>query len=648
MCGINGLWNLNGEFVEPRVFDMFTDSLAHRGPDGRGVYVDAQAPLALGQRRLAIIDTSELGRQPMSYADGRYWIVYNGEIYNFLELRTDLLAMGYQFTTDSDTEVILAAYDRWGEDCLLRFNGMWAMAIWDRRMKQLFVSRDRFGVKPMHYFYDGERFAFASEMKAFLALDWFPVEFDEEMIATALTHYHLVEGTERCLLKRLHRLPGGHCLTVRMDGSLVKRRWWNTLDHLTKVPRRYDDQAERFKELFLDACRIRMRSDVGIGTALSGGLDSSSVLSAMRHIHHSSGNMERLAVDWQRAFTATYPGTPEDERKYAEEVIAHTGVQAVYSEIEPALMLRHYDDILFQFEELSDIHVGPWQVYKEQRENNVIVSVDGHGGDELLGGYYYHVQAALRDALKPFPHLWRYSDLKQTLLSLDLFPHEADYNVPTFSSLLTEKIEALRWKMRGNNSTLNSSNPWLNYYPVSFSPRPLEADRFRLRKRSQFFEKLYLSFHYIDLPTNLRDFDRLSMAHGVEVRAPFLDWRLVTYSFSLPSTSKMGHGFTKRILRDAMRGVLPESIRIRKSKGGFVNPAGAWLANHAETFIMDWLSSEQFINSSIWHGRQIQQDVGNAFRTRNYHIIHQGWLYLQAMHLMRLFRERATASRTLI
>lgn len=645
MCGITGLWNLNGEFVETRVFDRFTDSLAHRGPDGRGVYVDAQLPLALGQRRLAIIDTSELGRQPMSYADGRYWIVYNGEIYNFLELRMDLLAMGYQFVTDSDTEVILAAYDRWGEDCLLRFNGMWAMAIWDRQAKQLFVSRDRFGVKPMHYFYDGERFAFASEMKAFLALDWFPVEFDEEMIATALTRYHLVEGTERCLLKRLHRLPGGHSLTLRADGSMIKRRWWNTLDHLTEVPRRYDDQVERFKELFLDACRIRMRSDVAIGTALSGGLDSSSVLSAMQHIRRSSGNMQRLAVDWQRAFTATYPGTPEDERKYAEEVIAHTGVQAMYTEIEPAMMLRYYDDILFQFEEISDIHVGPWQVYKAQRENNVIVSMDGHGGDELLGGYYYHVQAALRDTLNPLPRPWRHSDLKQTLLSLDLFAHEADYNVPTFSSLLMEKIETLKWKMRGISSTMVSSNPWLNYHPVPFSPKPLEADRLRLRKHNRLFEKLYLSFHYADLPTNLRDFDRLSMAHGVEVRAPFLDWRLVTYSFSLPSASKIGHGFTKRILRDSMRGILPETIRVRKSKGGFVNPAGAWLANHAETFIMDGLSSGQFMNSSIWRGTQVQQDVTSAFHTRNYYAIQQGWLYLQAMHLMKSFKEKALDNR---
>ena len=161
MCGITGLWNLNGEPVNPHMFDRFTDSLAHRGPDGRGVYVDAQLPLALGQRRLAIIDTSDTGRQPMPYVNGRYWIVYNGELYNFLELREELIKAGYTFTTDSDTEVILAAYDRWGKDCFLRFNGMWALAIWDSQEKELFISRDRFGVKPMHYFYDGERFAFA-------------------------------------------------------------------------------------------------------------------------------------------------------------------------------------------------------------------------------------------------------------------------------------------------------------------------------------------------------------------------------------------------------------------------------------------------------------------------------------------------------
>src|SRR5574341_693777 len=167
MCGIAGLWNLNGEPLSPEALTCFTDSLAHRGPDGRDIYIDSQANLGLGHRRLAIIDTSDGGRQPMPYADGRYWIVFNGEMYNFLELKKELEQLGYAFRSDSDTEVILTAYHHWGEDCQLKFNGMWAFAIWDRVERKLFISRDRFGVKPLIYYFDEKHFAFASEMKAF-------------------------------------------------------------------------------------------------------------------------------------------------------------------------------------------------------------------------------------------------------------------------------------------------------------------------------------------------------------------------------------------------------------------------------------------------------------------------------------------------
>lgn len=253
MCGIVGLWQRNHEPVLQDGLRRFTDSLSHRGPDGSGFYIDPEANLGFGHRRLAIIDISEAGRQPMSYAGGRYWITYNGEIYNFLELRDELRGYGYSFATESDTEVILAAYDKWGADCQPRFNGMWAFAIWDRQERRLFLSRDRFGVKPLMYFYDGQRFAFASEMKAFLALEWFQVEFEPGMVAAALTDHQLVEGTERTLLRGLKRLLGGYCLTLEQDGDLSIRRWWNTLDHLEPAPASYSEQAERYRELFLDA-----------------------------------------------------------------------------------------------------------------------------------------------------------------------------------------------------------------------------------------------------------------------------------------------------------------------------------------------------------------------------------------------------------
>jgi asparagine synthase (glutamine-hydrolysing) len=229
MCGITGFWNLDGRSVSRMELERFTDSLAHRGPDGNGFYIDTDAKLGLGHRRLAIIDTSDAGRQPMPYAGGRYWISFNGEIYNFIELRSELEQHGYSFSTESDTEIVIAAFDKWGIDCQLRFNGMWAFAIWDRQERKLFLSRDRFGVKPLLYFYGGRRFAFASEMKAFLALDGFIAGFDPEMVAAALIDSKAVEGTERSLLCNLKRLLGGHCLIIDQKGDLKIQRRSNTI-----------------------------------------------------------------------------------------------------------------------------------------------------------------------------------------------------------------------------------------------------------------------------------------------------------------------------------------------------------------------------------------------------------------------------------
>lgn len=196
MCGITGFWNLDGRPVFREELIRFTNQIAHRGPDGWDVYVDDSAAVGFGHRRLAIIDITDSGRQPMSFADGRYWIVFNGEIYNFVELRKELEGYGYQFKTDSDTEVVLASFDKWGEDCRFKFNGTWAFSIWESRERKLFLSRDRFGVKPLIYYFDGKRFAFASEMKAFLALDGFLAEYNPTILANSLEDPALVEGAE--------------------------------------------------------------------------------------------------------------------------------------------------------------------------------------------------------------------------------------------------------------------------------------------------------------------------------------------------------------------------------------------------------------------------------------------------------------------
>ena len=625
MCGIVGLWNLDGQPVSERLLECFTDSLAHRGPDGNGFYVDSKASLGLGHRRLAIIDTSEGGRQPMSFGGGRYWITYNGEMYNFLELRMELEQLDYQFRTDSDTEVILAAYHRWGEDCQLRFNGMWAFAIWDREEQRLFISRDRFGVKPLTYYFDQKHFAFASEMKAFLALDWFEPAFDPAMVAAALSNERLIEGDERCLLRGLQHLFGGHCLTLRAGEAPKIRRWWNTLDHLEPVPKTYEDQVIRFRELFLDACRIRMRSDVPIGTALSGGLDSSSILCGMRHVRDGGSANDRLAADWQRAFIMTYPGAAIDERKYADQVIQHTGAIPVYCTGSSDLYLEHFDRILFQYEEISDLHLGPWLVHKAQRENGIVVTIDGHGGDEALGGYPWYVTAALKDALgKLAPR--RASELVSIMKGLELFP-EDEFYIKSARALLAK-------------ATKGQGQTWLVQIPAQFTSPAYEEDQLRIQDRDNLFKTLYKDFHYIQLPTNLRDFDHLSMAHGVEVRSPFMDWRLVCFVFALPATAKIGSGFTKRILRDALKGILPEPIRMRTRKLGFPNLADAWTSPRAQAFMRDVISSAEFRESRIWDGRKVAADLGAAIRDQDNETLHQAWIYVQAASLMRLFREK--------
>ena len=625
MCGIVGLWNLNGKPVSPEELKCFINSLAHRGPDGSDIYIDSNANLGLGHRRLAIIDTSDSGRQPMSYADGRYWIVFNGEMYNFLELKSELEVLGYGFKSESDTEVILTAYHHWGEDCQLKFNGMWALAIWDSEERKLFVSRDRFGVKPMIYHHNEKHFAFASEMKAFLALDWFQPEFDPTMVALALTNERLIEGDERCMLKGLNHLLGGHCLSLRPGEQPKIRRWWNTLEHLELIPHNYDDQVARFRELFLDACRIRMRSDVPIGTALSGGLDSSSILCGMTHIRNTTNASDRLAHEWQKAFIMTYPGAVIDERNYADEVIKKTGVTPIYCTGASDLYLDHFDDILFQYEEISDIHLGPWLVHKTQRENNVVVTIDGHGGDELLGGYPWHVTAALKDSISRFSPR-RTRDLISIMKGLELFPKNQFY----FRS-----AQALLSKL-----TRENKQPWLAQRAADFKSSAYQHDVPLIKDRDALFKSLYVDFHFTQLPTNLRDFDRLSMAHGVEVRSPFMDWRLACFAFSLPSSAKIGSGFTKRILRDALKGTLPESIRTRTRKLGFPNLAEGWTSPRAQEFIRDVVHSANFQGSNIWDGKKVAADLSTAIQTQDYDKLHQAWIYIQAASMMKMFSEK--------
>ena len=392
MSGVVGYWSYSSADLAAAVFAEFTHSLAHRGPDGFGIEHFPGARLWLGHRRLAIVDLSERARQPMSYAEGRYWLTYNGEVYNYVELREELRGLGHRFISDSDSEVILAAYAQWGQDCQFRFNGMWAFAIWDAREHRLFLSRDRFGVKPLHYCDHAGAFVFASELKAFLTLPWIDGAFDPEILAETLADVYGQEATPDTLLPGVRRLPAGHAMLVEADGSIRINAWWNTLDHLPQPRASLDEQAEEFRALFFDACRLRLRSDVPLATALSGGLDSSAIACTLAELGRR-GVVEHAPKDWQRAFVACFTGTPYDERLHVKAVVDHTGMMPCYLDVDDHQALENIERVIFDHEKIYWFPpVGSWTLYRAMCIAGIRVSIDGQGSDEMIGGYHLFVE----------------------------------------------------------------------------------------------------------------------------------------------------------------------------------------------------------------------------------------------------------------
>jgi asparagine synthase (glutamine-hydrolysing) len=519
----------------------------------------------------------------MSYVQNRFWITFNGEIYNFIEIRRDLEKRGHSFRGGSDTEVILAAYAEWGPECTTRFNGMWAFGIWDAQEKSLFLSRDRFGKKPLFYAWIGDRFVFASEMKAiYPLLDEVRPSRDFEWMKGNIFAY---ETTDKCLVEGIKRFPAGHSAILK-DGSLNLRRYWNTLDHLVDVPTRYEEKVEQFRELFIDACRIRMRSDVPIGTALSGGIDSSAVASTMAHIGKSITE-ERLAHDWQRAFVATFPGSPLDETHFAKKVVDKHGLSAAFVEIDPMKSIDKLDWYFYQFEELYVTSPIPMiQLYGSMRRAGVIVTLDGHGADELFVGYPNELFEASVDCDIDIDEI--------STLYREMFPKDtSQFQVPSNNHVLYAYFVLRKLGRR-----------ILGKHIVS---RDVTHPNFH--RLDRFNQYLYVLTHETILPTLLRNYDHYSMINGVEIRAPFMDHRIVSYAFSLPMRSKIGDGFTKKIVRDALSDLMPTEIVKRKTKVGFNSPIVDWMQKQMKDYFLDVVNSDDFKNSRLINAAQVKKQI---------------------------------------
>jgi asparagine synthase (glutamine-hydrolysing) len=588
VCGIFGLVNKTGPVDADKV-DRLTDLVAHRGPDGRGVRIDGN--VGLGHRRLAIIDLSEDGAQPMRHPGYPIWITYNGEIYNYLELRTELEALGFTFRTASDTEVLLTAYLCWGEKCLDRFNGMWAFAIHDERNNTLFCARDRFGVKPFYYVNTDKEFAFGSEIRQLLPL--IETRVAEDDLVNDFLVCGLSDHTNRTFFTGVEKLPSGHLLRVDIStGQIETDRYYSLCRHSMAVD---ENKAPNLvRELLEDATRLRLRSDVRVGTCLSGGLDSSTVatLAAKHYSLNSSGAFF--------AITAVSQQASNNEERYAAEVATKSGLN--WLRTEPT-----YEEFASTAETLLDVQEEPfggpsimmqYEVMKTARSNGVIVLLDGQGGDETLLGYHRYYAAWLLDHLK--------RDGISGFLSA--------FRAAMHAGIPPQRL--IMYLLGASSGGIRSAFYRWRYNFLKKPELPESLRRFA-RATHDAPAMQVLEITETNLPMLLRFEDKNSMRFGIETRLPFLDYRFVELALALPTRVKLNKGWTKWPLRGAAQGILPASICWRKDKIGFAAPDQIWLTRHSPVMyakVIDSALLARYVDMEVLKKRFHRLDLGMRWR----------------------------------
>jgi asparagine synthase (glutamine-hydrolysing) len=535
-----------------------------RGPDRGGV--------ALGHRRLAIVDLSAHGHQPMSYR-GRYWITYNGEVYNHVELRAELASLGHQFSSSSDTEVILAAYAQWGPECLNRFNGMWGLAILDRSAGTLFLARDRFGIKPLYYRLVKGRFAFASEIKAFTALkDWDPGVNRGQLMDFLV--WGVIDHTEETMFSGVRQLAAGHYLVLETTAfgrhpangldvaGLKPTRWYDLPPATARAPKA---PAEELRFLLQDAVRLRLRADVTVGSCLSGGLDSSAIVCLM------SGLLAEAGVSGtMKTFTSRSPDPQFDESEYASAVIAASGAQGSFVTPSAEVLMQDLDRLIWHQDTpiITGSTIAQWMIFQEARKNGVIVMLDGQGADEILCGYRGFFGAYLA-TLAGNGHFLQWAREVGALRRESAFPpirslgYTAAYLWPGL----------LRW-LGSFDKRAYSERGWISpAHQKAFEADPVAA----MGGRSSVVRDMSAAqVRSTNLPMLLHWEDRNSMAFSVEARVPFLDYRVVELCLRIPDAEKLGGGVAKAVIRKSMQGIVPEKILRRRDKMGFLTSEPVW------------------------------------------------------------------------
>lgn len=598
MCGITGVMRFDGAPIDGDALKCMTDTIAHRGPDGEGRYISG--PIGLGHRRLAIIDTSPAGKQPMSNENGTIWITYNGEIYNFQDLRLELQACGHQFQSNTDTEVVIHAYEEWGVACLQRFNGMFAFALWDENRQQLWIVRDRIGIKPLFYCHLNNRLLFGSEIKAILCDEKLERLIDLEALSYYLALFYT--PAPYTLFRHVRQLMPGHYLLVEADGRVKDVEYWD-LNYHEEYLRTDQYYIDEFSHLLKDAVRLRLVSDVPFGSFLSGGVDSSSIAYFMTQI---------LDVPL-KTFSIGFGESSYSELKYASKMADLLQAER-HEQIITAEAAQILPKLVWHAEEpTADSSMLAVYYLSQLTRKHVSMALSGDGADEIMAGYDTYQAHYLRQIYRLVPAFLRRHLVNPVITSLPASDGKITlgYKLKRFAAAaeLTADDAHASWRVifnaaarkellspLGGNADIRAD--FLDLYRSLFSKTNAQHSLNRM---------LYVDTRFY-LPNDmLVKVDRMSMAHGLEVRVPFLDHRIVEFLAKVPPQLKLQSFVRKKyILKAAMKDFLPNEILARR-KEGFNLPHPRWIKNEMKPYISDQFSSSNLKNIGILNPRVAQQ-----------------------------------------
>ncbi len=610
MCGIAGMIEKEGVDASNATLKKMTDSISHRGPDDEGFFFDGN--IGLGHRRLSIIDTSAAGHQPMASRDQKLWLTFNGEIYNYLELKDEL---GGQYQSASDSEVILAAYEKWGTDCVKRFNGIFAFAIWDSQKKLLFCARDHLGVKPFYYTYKNGVFYFASEIKAILAAG-IKAQPNDAIIYDYLA-YGYYQHDAQTFFKDIMQLSGGHTLTLK-DGEIKIVCYWD-LAEKRAVPAK---TAEEFIYTFRDAIRLQLRSDVPIGMQLSGGLDSSLVTAMANEVNGGQKNF--------RLFSFVYGAHKDIERPYMEELAKNIGWDLEFFQILPGDMQNRMENMVrSQDEPFPGLPTLGLHVLAEfARKDKIPVILGGQGGDEIGAGYEYYMGAFLMD-------IFREEGPDACLAQLDAFAKLHGLSEEQKTEFLSRNLNAY---IQGGTSQDGTSFVRPNLLTNEFSSRAKKPrPEFKTPFDSHLQNMQYRDIMHLKLPRVIHSADRAAMAYGIEQRVPLLDYRLVELGLHSKTSEKIHNGVQRAFMREASKQILPDYVR-NAPKRPVPSPQRNWFKEELRPWLTSVFSSPSFKDRGYVDQKGVLEEYERYCRTpgvppNSFHI----WQWLHLEHWFRIY-----------